>query len=136
MHLKPFLLVKYYTVHVLDSHDYEDFFLLLLGFYFFFFSEWFVCFFSELEEHVDSDGQHSYFMPSPGMSPEAWRDWLNPPDMVDEDWFTLGQAELENALKVGIKVYNGQGALCVTGNHNINPSWKIQSLFSFYLQHT
>ena len=54
----------------------------------------------ELEEHVDSDGLHPYYVPYAGMSPEAWRDWLNPPDMIEEDWFTLGQVELENALKV------------------------------------
>ena len=61
--------------------------------------------FSEVEELLDSDGQHPYFMP------EA-RDWLYPPDMVDDDWFNLGQAELENALKVGIKKHYVQEALC------------------------
>jgi hypothetical protein len=62
---------------------------------------------SGLKEHWDSDGAHVYYKPSPD-DPEAWRDWLNPPDQANQDWKALAQAELQNALNVSMGIQHHQ----------------------------
>ena len=57
-------------------------------------------FIPEFKEYTDKDGDHPYYLPDMS-DPEAWRDYINhPDDMVKEDWFALGQQELDNALLV------------------------------------
>jgi hypothetical protein len=65
------------------------------------------CDVSGLKEHWDSDGAHVYYKPSPD-DPEAWRDWLNPPDQANQDWKALAQAELQNALNVSMGIQHHQ----------------------------
>ena len=43
-------------------------------------------------------------MPDAASSPEVWRDWLNPPGQNDQDWFKVGQDDLNNAIKVTIQM--------------------------------
>ena len=56
--------------------------------------------FLELHKYIDQDGYHPYYIPDLN-DPDTWMDYINDPDhIIKEDWFALGQQELDNALQV------------------------------------